>query len=195
MNRVEYRLLYRDLNPEVAQAITAKLQEQKKHFIVQGACILVAAPKNEIDKMRLEIAGSGLARSWRVGYEIFDINQFGMTDFTERVNLQRALEGELERTISSLSEISQARVHIVLPKDSVFSENKEDAKARVVLSLKKNAELSKSSVAVIKGLVAGAVPRLHAYNVSIVDDEGRLLSRSIESRDGARSEQSVSNRQ
>jgi flagellar M-ring protein FliF len=188
MNRVSYETLYRDLDPEDAQAIARKLKDEKKDFQVQGTSILVAAPKNEIDKLRLEIAGEGLGRSGRVGYEIFDKNQFGMTDFTEQVNLQRALEGELARTISSLSEISQARVHIVLPKDSVFQENKEDAKASVVLRLKKGAELSKASVAGIKGVVAGAVPGLHTYNVSIVDDDGRLLSQSVESGDAARNE-------
>jgi flagellar M-ring protein FliF len=188
MNRVDYETLYRDLNPEDAQAIAAKLKEQKKDYMVQGTSILVAAPKTEIDKLRLEIAGSGLARSGRVGYEIFDKNQFGMTDFTEQVNLQRALEGELSRTISNLSEISEARVHIVLPKDSIFEEKKEDAKASVVVTMKPGAELSKSSIAGIKGVVAGAVPGLHTHNVSIVDEEGQLLSQSVESGDAARSE-------
>lgn len=188
MSRVEYEALYRDLNPEDAQAIAGKLKEEKKDFLVQGTSILVAAPKTEIDKLRLEISGSGLARSGRIGYEIFDKNQFGMTDFTEQVNLQRALEGELTRTISSLLEISHARVHIVLPKDSVFEEKKEDAKASVVIALRKGAELSQSGVAGIKGVVAGAVPGLHTYNVSIVDDEGRLLSQSVESGNTARAE-------
>ncbi|MBP1623367.1 MAG: flagellar M-ring protein FliF [Acidobacteria bacterium] len=188
MNRVEYETLYRDLNPEDAQAIAAKLKEQKKDYMVQGTSILVAAPQTEIDKLRLEIAGSGIARSGRVGYEIFDKNQFGMTDFTEQVNLQRAYEGELARTISSLSEISQARVHIVLPKDSIFEEKKEEAKASVVVTLNYGSELSKSSIAGIKGVVAGAVPGLHTHNVSIVDDEGRLLSQSVESADAARNE-------
>jgi flagellar M-ring protein FliF len=188
MSRVEYQVLYRDLNPEDAQAIAAKLKDQKKDYIVEGTSILVAAPKTEIDKLRLEIAGSGLGQSGRVGYEIFDKNQFGLTDFTEQVNLQRALEGELSRTISSLSEISQTRVHIVLPRDSVFEENKEDAKASVVVTLKKGAELSKSSIAGIKGVVAGAVPKLSTHNVSIIDDQGRLLSQSVESGDTARAE-------
>jgi flagellar M-ring protein FliF len=188
MNRVDYETLYRDLTAEDAQAIAAKLKEQKTDFIVQGTSILVAAPKTEVDKLRLEIAGSGLARSGRIGYEIFDKNQFGMTDFTEQVNLQRALEGELARTISSLSEISQARVHIVLPKDSIFEDKKEDAKASVVVSLRKGSELSKSSIAGIKGVVAGAVPGLHTQNVSVVDDAGRLLSQSVESEDTARAE-------
>ncbi len=188
MNRVEYEVLYRDLNPEDAQAISTKLKEEKRDYTVQGTSILVAGSTQEIDKLRLEIAGSGLARSGRVGYEIFDKSQFGMTDFTEQVNLQRALEGELARTISSLSEISQARVHLVLPKDSIFEDKKEDAKASVAVRLKKGAELSKPSVAGIKGLVAGAVPGLRSYNVSIVDDEGKLLSQSLGSADNGRAE-------
>jgi flagellar M-ring protein FliF len=188
MNRVDYEPLYRDLNAEDAQAIAAKLKEQKKDYIVQGTSILVAASKTEVDKLRLEIAGSGLARSGRIGYEIFDKNQFGMTDFTEQVNLQRALEGELARTISSLSEIAEARVHIVLPKDSIFEDKKEDAKASVVVRLRKGSELSKAGIAGIKGVVAGAVPGLRTHNVSVVDDEGRLLSQSVESGDTARAE-------
>ncbi|HYK89554.1 MAG TPA: flagellar basal-body MS-ring/collar protein FliF [Acidobacteriota bacterium] len=188
MNRVDYQVLYRDLNPEDAQAIAAKLRDEKRDYLVQGTSILVAGRQSDVDKLRLEIAGSGLAHSGKVGYEIFDKNPFGMTDFTEQVNLQRALEGELSRTIASLSEISHARVHIVLPKDSVFEEKKEEAKASVVVGLKRGAELSKSGIAGIKGVVAGAVPGLHGYNVSIVDEEGRLLSQSIGSADGGRAE-------
>ena len=188
MNRVEYEVLYRDLNAEDAQAIAAKLKEEKRDYLVQGTSILVAAPKTDVDKLRLEIAGSGLARSGRVGYEIFDKSQFGMTDFIEQVNLQRALEGELARTISSLTEISQARVHLVLPKDSIFEDKKEEAKASVAVKLKKGSELSKSSISGIKGLVANAVPGLRSYNVSVVDEEGKLLSQSLGSLDAARAE-------
>jgi flagellar M-ring protein FliF len=188
MNRVEYLPLYRDLNPEDAKAIGDKLTGQKKDWIVEGSTILVKAPRTEIDKLIVDIAGSGLGASGKIGYEIFDKNQFGMTDFTEQVNLQRALEGELARTISSLSEIYRARVHIVLPKDSVFEENKEEAKASVVLNLKKGMEVSKSNISGIRGLVAGAVPGLRAHNVSIVDAEGKFLSQSVESGDAGRSE-------
>ena len=188
VNRVPYETLFRDLNPEDAQAIASKLKEEKKDFLVEGTSILVKAPKTEIDKLRLEISGSGLARSGRVGYEIFDKTQFGMTDFTEQVNLQRALEGELARTISSLAEISEARVHIVLPKDSLFEEKAEEAKASVVITLRRGSELSKSSVSGIKGVVAGAVPGLRTHNVSIIDDEGRFLSQSVESGEAARAE-------
>jgi flagellar M-ring protein FliF len=188
MNRVEYEVLYRDLNPEDASAVAKWLEEQKKDFTVQGSSILVAAPRDEIAKMQLKMAASDLAQSGKVGNEIFDKNQFGMTDFTEQVNLRRALEGELARTISNLSEISQARVHVVLPKDSIFEEKREEAKASVVVTLKRGAELSKSSVAGIKGVLAGAVPGLNKRNVSIVDDTGQLLSQSVESGDAAKAE-------
>ena len=188
MNRVEYQTLYRDLSPDDARAITDKLKEDRRDFTVRGTSILVAAPEGEIDKLRLEISGAGLGRSGRIGYEIFDKNQFGMTDFTEQINLQRALEGELSRTISSLSEIFQARVHISLAKDSYFEESRESAKASVVLTLRKGAELSRSSIAGIRGVVAGAVPGLSIHNVSIVDEEGRVLAQSMESGDIARSE-------
>ena len=189
MNRVEYVVLYRDLNPEDAQAIEAKLKELKKEYQTSPdrSTIEVAGSAAEVDKLRLDIAGTGLARSGRVGYEIFDKTSFGMTDFTEQVNYKRALEGELGRTIGILSEVSESRVHLVLPKDSLFAEKKEEAKASVFVRLRKGQELSKSSIAGIVNLVAGAVQGLSTSNVSVVDAEGRVLSR-LSSGDGARSD-------
>ena len=186
--REEYQTLYRDLNPEDAQAIVARLEENRRNFRIQGTSILVAAPKEDIDRLRLEFSGAGLGRSGLIGYEIFDKSQFGMTDFTEQINHQRALEGELARTISRLSEVSTARVHIVLPKDSYFEESRERAKASVVLALKSGVMPSRSSIAGIRGVVAGAVPGLNAQDVSIVDDEGRVLAQSSDSVDSARSD-------
>jgi flagellar M-ring protein FliF len=187
-NRVEYQTLYRDLTPDDAQAIVARLEESRRSYRVKGTSILVAAPKEDIDKLRLEFSGAGLGRSGLIGYEVFDKSQFGMTDFTEQINLQRALEGELARTISRLAEISNARVHIVLPKDSYFEASRERAKASVVLTLRNGAMLSRSSIAGIRGVVAGAVPGLNSQNVSIVDDEGRVLAQSLDAGDINRSE-------
>ena len=192
MNRVDYETLYWDLNPEDAFAVKERLKEEKKDFIVEetssGITIKVAGNKNENAQLRVDIAADGLAGSGRVGFDIFDKSQFGMTDFTEQINLQRALEGELKRTISSLNEVYQAKVHIVLPKDSVFEESTENAKASVFIKLRGESQLSKSSVAGIKGLVAGAVPGLRSRDVSIVDDEGNLLTQSVESADAERTE-------
>jgi flagellar M-ring protein FliF len=190
MNRVEYVVLYRDLNREDAAAVAAKLKELKKDYHASGSDqieIEVAGTTAEIDKLRLDIAGAGLVGSGRVGFEIFDKNQFGMTDFTEQVNYKRALEGELSRTIGSLSEISEARVHLVMPKESLFDDKKEEATASVLVRLKRGKELPKTSIAGIVNLVAGAVQGLPTYNVSVVDSEGRVLSR-LASGDGARSD-------
>jgi flagellar M-ring protein FliF len=193
MNRVEYQVLYEGLNLEDYTAVTASLDEKKIKYLpletAQGTSVKAAVPKEEIYRLRMDIAKSGIAQSGNLGFKIFDKTQFGMTDFTEQINLQRALEGELGRTISSLSEISGARVHIVLAKESYFTENKDEAKASVVLTLKKGAELAKSSVAGIKNVVAGAIRGVRPRNVSIIDDEGRLLSQAVDSRDEERSEE------
>ncbi len=189
MNRVEYVVLYRDLNSEDAQAIAARLKELKQDFQVSpdGTMIEVAGAQSDVDKLRLEIAGAGLARSGRVGYEIFDKSPFGMTDFTEQVNYKRAIEGELSRTITSLAEILEARVHLVLPQDSLFDDRKQEAKGSVFVRLKRGQELSRSSIAGIVNLVAGAVQGLRTNNVSVVDEKGTVLSR-LSTGDGVHSE-------
>lgn len=189
MNQVEYVVAWRDLNPEDAKAIAAKLKELNKQYHVSSdwTTIEVAGATADIDNLKMEIATSGLQGSGRIGYEIFDKNQFGMTDFTEQVNYKRALEGELGRTIASVTEISDARVLLVLPKQSLFEEKQEEAKASVFVRLKRGRELPKSSIAGIVNLVAGAVQGLPTRNVSIVDSEGRVLSR-LSSGEGARSE-------
>jgi flagellar M-ring protein FliF len=173
MNHVGYEVLYRDLSPEDAAAIAAKLTEDKIDYEMEGTSIIkVAAPKKERDKLLLKYYGSSPFRSGNLGYVYYSGNQLGVTELQEKVNLQRALEGELARAISSLTEISQARVHLILRKDSPFEKNKENAKASVLVKLKNGAELSKSSIAEIKGLVAGAVEGLRANNVSIIENAG-----------------------
>jgi flagellar M-ring protein FliF len=189
MNRVDYVVAWRDLNPEDTQAIVAKLKELKKDYHISSdqTMVEVAGSTADIDNLKMEIASAGLQRSGKIGYEIFDKNQFGMTDFTEQVNYKRALEGELGRTISSVSEIIEARVHLVLPKDSLFEEKKEEAKASIFVRLKKGRELPKNSISGIVNLVAGAVQGLPTRNISVVDAEGRVLSR-LSSGDGMRSD-------
>jgi flagellar M-ring protein FliF len=189
MNRVDYVVAWQDLNQEDALAIASKLKELKKEYRLSPdkTSIEVAGSTADIDDLKMQIASAGLQRSGKVGYEIFDKNQFGMTDFTEQVNSKRALEGELSRTISIVVEILEARVHLVLPKDSLFEEKKEEAKASVFVRLRRGRELSKSSIAGIVNLVAGAVQGLPTRNVSVVDSEGRVLSR-MSSGDGMRSD-------
>ncbi len=116
-------------------------------------------------------------RIWSLGFELFDKTNFGMTDFTEHVNYRRALEGELERSILSLADVEQARVHVTFPKESVFVESREPAKASVMLRLRGNVRLNSSSVRAISHLVASAVEGLQPDAVSVLDNRGNLLNR------------------
>ena len=170
----EYKALYSGMNPDDAQALTQRLQEKKIPFQLSpdGGSVLV--PAEQLDKARLEIAGGGLPRSGRLGFEIFDKPDWMGSDFAEKVNYQRALEGELERTIQTLSEVQSARVHIVLPRESLFSDREREAKASIVLKLRR--QPSVESEQAITELVAGAVDNLRPENVTLVDETGRILS-------------------
>src|SRR6185369_16470495 len=123
------------------------------------------------------MAAEGLPKTSRIGFELFDKSNFGLTEFAEQVNYRRAIEGELERSIMALSEIERARVHISLPKDSVFLESKQEAKASVVVSLRPRAKLSPQNGAAITYLVASAVDRLSPDAVTVLDTQGNLLVR------------------
>jgi flagellar M-ring protein FliF len=133
---------------------------------------------------RLALAGAGLPKTGRIGFELFDRNNLGASDFAEQVNYRRALEGELERTVATLSEVDQARVHITFAKDSVFLDNKAPSKATVVLRLKSRARLSPASVTAIANLIASAVEGLTPEAVAIIDSSGRLLNRPRAEGDG-----------
>ena len=173
----DFRPLFTGMPAEDAAAIVQKLKESgvEHRLTDNGTSVLV--PTDKVDELRLEMAGAGLPRSGRIGFELFDKTNIGLTDFTEHVNYRRALEGELERSIRSLNEVEQARVHLSFPKDSVFLDARESAKASVLLSLKPGARLSESNVLAITNLVASAVEGLGPDYVSVVDARGNLLSR------------------
>ena len=173
----DFRPLFTGMPAEDAAAIVQKLKESgvEHRLTDNGTSVLV--PTDKVDELRLEMAGAGLPRSGRIGFELFDKTNIGLTDFTEHVNYRRALEGELERSIRSLNEVEQARVHLSFPKDSVFLDARESAKASVLLSLKPGARLSDSNVLAITNLVASAVEGLGPEYVSVVDARGNLLSR------------------
>ena len=122
-------------------------------------------------------AGLGLPKTGRIGFEIFDKTNFGITDFAEHVNYRRAVEGELERSVMALAEVQQARVHVTLPKDSVFTDSQEPAKASVLVGLRPGLRLSAQNVFAITNLVSSAVEGLTPGSVSVVDMNGNLLSR------------------
>ena len=171
------RPLYTSLSPEDASAIVQKLRESGVDYKVSdnGSALLV--PEARVPELRLEMAGLGLPKTGRIGFEIFDKTNFGMTDFAEHVNYRRAVEGELERSVMALNEVQQARVHVTLPKESVFTESREPAKASVLVGLRAGTRLSAQNVQAITNLVSSAVEGLTPELVSIVDMNGNLLSR------------------
>lgn len=173
----DYKLLFKDMAAEEAGQITARLKEKNVDFRIgeDGASIYVRSAK--VSELRLELAAAGLPRTGRIGFEIFDKTNFALTEFAEQVNYQRALEGELERTLSGLKEVEHARIHLTFAKQSIFEENRQPAKASVVLKLKQGAKLTPASSRAVGFLLASAVEGLAAENVSIIDQNGNLLSR------------------
>jgi len=172
-----FRPLFTGMSPEDAAAIVQKLKEGGvDHRLTEnGSTVLV--PEAKVDELRLEMAGAGLPKTGRIGFELFDKTNLGMTDFTEHVNYRRALEGELERSIRVLNGIEQARVHITFPKESVFVDSREPAKASVLVSLRPGVHLTQQNVLAITNLVASAVEGLSPDLISVIDMQGNLLSR------------------
>ncbi|MBI4875649.1 MAG: flagellar M-ring protein FliF, partial [Acidobacteria bacterium] len=173
----DFRPLYTGLAPEDAGAVVARLRELGVEYRLSENGTTVLAPSARVAETRLQLASSGLPKSGRMGFELFDKTSFGATEFTEKVNYHRALEGELERSIMSVTEVEQARVHLTFAKESVFSEQREPAKASVLVKLRAGARLSPPSVSAVRHLVASAVQGLDADAVSVVDMRGNLLSR------------------
>jgi flagellar M-ring protein FliF len=173
----DFRPIYTSLAPEDAAAIVQKLKETGTQFRLSEDGASVLAPSARVAELRLEMASAGLPKSGRIGFELFDKNNLGVTEFAEHVNYSRALEGELERSITSLNEIQQARVHLTFSKDSVFLDSKQPAKASVIVHLRPGSKLSNQNVNAIANLIASAVEGLLPESITIVDSRGALLNR------------------
>jgi flagellar M-ring protein FliF len=173
----DFRPLYTNLAAEDAGAVMQKLKEENVEYRVDDGGNTLRVRSDKVAELRLRMAAEGLPKTSRIGFELFDKSNFGLTEFAEQVNYRRAIEGELERSIMALSEIERARVHISLPKDSVFLESKQEAKASVVVSLRPRAKLSPQNGAAITYLVASAVDRLSPDAVTVLDTQGNLLVR------------------
>ena len=178
LNTPDYRILFTDMEPEEAGRVQSALTAQKVQFQLANGGRDILVPKERVDELRLSFSSSeGLPTSGRIGFEIFDRTAFGQTEFLEQVNYRRALEGEIARTISTLSEVSSARVHIAMAKDSLFGSRVQPAKASVVLKLKKNRPLAGGTIAGITNLVAASVEGLRPESVVLIDSFGRPLAR------------------
>jgi flagellar M-ring protein FliF len=185
------RPLFTSMAPEDASSIIAKLKENGVEYKLAENGSTVLVPADKVDEERLELAGAGLPKTGRIGFELFDRTNISLTDFGEHVNYRRAVEGELEKTIKSINGIDQARVHVTFPKDSVFLDSREPAKASVLVHLRRGMRLEPQNVVAISNLVASAVEGLSADAVSVVDMQGNLLSRqrraSLDGSDAAES--------
>lgn len=168
-----------NLDPQDAAEIAKVLDEKKieYRFAAEGRTIEVA--ETEADRARIELAGSELPMKGQIGFELFNQSDMGLTEFAQKINYQRALQGELARTILLLDGIQTARVHLGLPERSVFRAEQDQPKASVTLILKPGKALSSATVLGIQRLVAGAVPDLSIDAVAVLDGSGRLISNEI----------------
>jgi len=173
----DYKTLYSGLSADDARSIAASLSARSIPFqqSPDGGSILV--PADRLDSARLEVASQPLPHSGRLGFELFDKPNWAGSDFSEKVNYQRALEAELERTLATLSEVAAVRVHLVMPAESIYTDRDRAAKASVVVKLRRGS-LPQQQDTAIRQLVAGAVDRLSPENVVVVDADTNLpLSR------------------
>lgn len=178
VNQVDYQTLYSELEPADAQGVVQSLQGMSIEYELSADGATVRVPRDKLSEVRIQLASQGLPSSGRIGFEIFDRTNFGLTNFQEQVNFQRALEGELARSISTLSEVGVARVHLVLPSESLFQTESNQTKASVILRLKRGRSLPEAAVSGIVHLVANSVKGLEPAKISVIDYSGRILSRN-----------------
>lgn len=171
-------LLYGNLEMEDAAEISARLDSMGVPYKLSGNGSQILVPSDRALHLRMALAEEGLPASGSVGYEIFDRSEsLGTTNLVQNINMVRALEGELARTISSFDKVSAARVHLVIPRRELFSRQQLEASASIALKLRGNSQLSRQQIAATQNLVAAAVPGLDPGRITIVDDQGNLLAR------------------
>jgi flagellar M-ring protein FliF len=173
ISKADYKPLYSGLQPEEAQSIARTLAADNIPYEISSDGTSLRVPASKLDTVRLDLASQGLPQTGRLGLELFDKPNWAGSDFAERVNYQRALEGELERTIRAIRQVQSARVHLVLPHDSVFTEREREAKGSVVVKLREG-RLTDSAIRSITYLVASAVDNLRPENVTVIDADGNV---------------------
>jgi len=172
-----YRVVYTGMNEKDAAAVVEVLQKEHIPYKLEGAGT-VLVPSDQVYSTRLKLAGQDMMPAGGAsGFEIFDrSNEFGVNDFTQKINLQRALQGELARTIEVLPQVTAARVHLVMPKESAFADRDRKATASVMLQIMGHKRMPKSTVVAIQNLVSASIPELDKGAVTVVDSSGNLLS-------------------
>ena len=177
-------LLYADLDPQDSGQIVSRLEQMDVGYRLDPNGSQIFVPSDQVGRLRVAMAGEGLPSGGSIGYEIFDRAEgLGTTKFVQNINHLRALEGEIARTIQSISRVKTARVHLVLPKRELFTRDRQEPTASIVLAVQGGQRLEKQQVLSIQHLVAAAVPGLKPAMVSIVDNSGALLARGSDEDD------------
>lgn len=175
----DMQVLFTNLGSEDAAAIIDKLKETKVPYETTGGGATVLVPSEQVHDLRLQLATQGLPHGGGVGFEIFDRTSIGMSEFVQKLNYRRALQGELARTIAQMPEVERARVHLAIPERRLFASEQEKARGSVILSLRNGQQLSQAQVQGVIHLVSSSVEGLQARDVTIVDGHGRMLSATV----------------
>lgn len=168
--------LYTDLEQEDSGKIVEQLQEQEIEYVLKDGGSRIEVPREAVDNIRIDLAKQGLPENSNVGYEIFDKTNLGMSEFVQKLNFRRALEGELANTITNMDEVKKARVHIVMPEKALFKKDQKKPTASVTLHLKSGRSISKISVEGIQNLVSSSVEGLVPTDVKVMDNKANILS-------------------
>lgn len=173
--------LFGNLDPSDSSNITAQLTSMNVPYELRQNGTEIFVPSGDVNRLRMALAEQGIPSSGTIGYEIFDsADTLGSTNFVQNVNLVRALEGELARTIGGIDTVQSARVHLVMPRRELFSRDKQEPSASIILKMKGSGRLDREQVSAIQHLVAAAIPGLAPNRISVVDDKGSLLARGFE---------------
>ncbi len=172
----EYRVLFSNFSDKDGGAIVASLEKMNVPYKFSDGGSAILVPAAQVHEARLKLAADGLPKGGNIGFELLENQKFGVSQFVEQVNFQRALEGELERTIQSIGAVEAARIHLAIPKPSVFVRDQQKPTASVLLNLRAGRTLDEQQVSAVVHLVASSVPNLPTSNVTIVDQNGNLLS-------------------
>jgi flagellar M-ring protein FliF len=182
--RTVYAPLFKDLRAPDAAAIVAELDRKKASYRIADEGRTVLVPSDRVDATRLELMSGDLALKGTVGFELFNKSDMGLTDFAQRINFQRAVQGELERTISTLDGVETVRVHLSLGENRIFREDRIPPKASVTVHMQHGAQLAPSAAAGVQRLVAAAVAQLEPADVVILDEAGQVISSDLQAGNG-----------